>query len=103
MANDPVISRMFKRTHCAAYQELMNHEADARLLSHGVMLNGIQENEGTSQQKLAMYNEMHARPQGNQLASAFTGSMKKQDDPKLSLSNPDRLELLRNLRFIKEE
>ena len=94
---------MFKRTHCAAYQELMNHEADARLLSHGVMLNGIQENEGTSQQKLAMYNEMHARPQGNQLASAFTGSMKKQDDPKLSLSNPDRLELLRNLRFIKEE
>lgn len=29
--------------------------------------------------------------------------MKDQDDAKLSISNTDKLDLLRNLRFIKEE
>ena len=48
VTNDPVINSMFKRVHASAYQELMNHDADDKLLAHGVMLNNVQEHVGTN-------------------------------------------------------
>lgn len=48
VTNDPVINSMYKRVHAPAYQELMNHQADQKLLSHGVMFNNIYENHGSN-------------------------------------------------------
>lgn len=48
-----------------------------------------------------MYNEMNLS--NKDMSMSFAGVMKDQDDAKLSISNTDKLDLLRNLRFIKEE
>jgi len=37
------------------------------------------------------------------LSMSYAGVMKDQDDGKMSIPNADKLHLLRNLRFIKDE
>ena len=48
-----------------------------------------------------MYNEMNASHKD--MSMSYAGVMKDQDDGKMSISNGDKLHLLRNLRFIKDE
>lgn len=75
----------------------MNYEADRELHNQGVLLSKIHHNEGLNGQKLSLYNEVF--PTGESTPN-FSESLKN-DDVKLVTS--DRLELLRNLRFIKEK
>ena len=65
-------------------------------------MNNIYENVGSNDHKLQMYNEMYPS-QKDVSMSSYAGVMKDQDDAKFSVSNSDKLDLLRNLRFIKEE
>ena len=78
----------------------MNYEADKQLLNTGVHLDKIYENQGSTDLQIQTYNDLYGvnNEKGN-----FQNTLKDQSDALKAISNSDKQDLLRNIKFIKDE
>ena len=114
---DPVLTRHFKRSHAFTYQEHMGLEADRALFRAGCLPQNIYEGDGTNVQKLEDYNDLlwnrQKRQKVNDVSDQTNLFVQKDDfiSPPFEtfngevqgISSDERLNILSNLRFFKDE
>ena len=99
-AADPVIDQIFKKNNSVAFQELMQYETDKSLFRNGVQPNNLYQYDNMNSYKLQNYEEYNPNLETLQRKLKYPSQQKKLAEQ--TLSQGDRMDLLQNLRFVKE-